>query len=192
MTGEFITLARVVKTQGRLGEVGCEVLSDAPGRFSVGMKFWALPLQDDQGRRELQIEEIWPHKGLLVFKFAGVDSISQAEELIGCELQIPLSERAKLEPGWTYISELVGCDVLDDGRRIGKIERVEVGAGEAPLLIVRSGDKLFDVPFAEAYLQGVDLEKRQVRMSLPDGLLEVNEPMTAEEKEEQGRPRRKH
>jgi len=38
-------------------------------------------------RRELQLEEHWFHKGMVVFKFAGVDSITDAEALIGCEIQ---------------------------------------------------------------------------------------------------------
>ena len=56
--------------------------------------------------------------------------------LIGCELQVPRSERAQLESGWNYVSDLVGCVVFDSGREIGKIEDVQFGAGEAPLLIV--------------------------------------------------------
>ena len=71
------------------------------------------------------------------------------------------------------------------GMEIGRIEDVQFGAGEAPLLIVGSGGKRFDVPFAEAYLEAVDMALRQVRMNLPEGMLEINAPMTAEEKQEQ-------
>jgi 16S rRNA processing protein RimM len=188
----FITLARVVKTQGRRGEVASEILSDVPGRFSIGMRLLALPRVPDGRRRELEVEELWPHKGLLVLKFVGVDSISEAETLIGCELQVPSSQRSELQAGWNYVSDLVGCEVLDHGREIGRIEEVEFGAGEAPLLIVsQAGAKQFEVPFAEAYLDRVDLERKQIRMKLPDGLLEVNAPLTAEEKREQAQPARK-
>ncbi len=177
----------MVKTQGRRGEVAGEVLSDIPGRFVVGMKLLALPRGANEGRRELEVEELWPHKGLLVLKFAGVDSISEAETLVGCELQVPRSQRSELEAGWNYVSDLVGCAVFDHGRVIGRIEDVQFGAGEAPLLIVRdAGAKLVEVPFAEAYLEGVDVAAKQVRMNLPEGLLEVNAPLTAEEKLEQG------
>lgn len=182
-SSEFITLARVAKTQGRHGEVAVEVHSDVPDRFSEGMKLFAL--DKDNVRRELRIEEIWPHKGLLVLKFEGVDSISDAEVLIGSELQVALSDRADLERGWTYVSDLIGCTVFDQGRRIGRIEDVQFGAGEAPLLIVVDEAKKFDVPFAEAYLECVDTERHEVRMRLPEGMLEVNSPMTAEEKKEQ-------
>ena len=184
---EFITLARVVKTQGRHGEVAAEMHSDVPGRFAAGMKLFALPKsQSEQARRELEVEDLWPHKGLVVLKFRGVDSMNDAELLIGSELQVPSAERADLKPGWNYVSDLIGCIVLDRAREIGRIEDVQFGAGEAPLLIVaNSAGRKFDVPFAEAYLEGVDTAQRQVRMNLPEGMLGINAPVTAEEKQEQ-------
>ena len=195
-SGEFITLARVVKTQGRHGEVAAEMHSDVPGRFAEGMKLFALPKSQDlktQGsRRELEVEDLWPHKGLIVLKFHGVDSMNDAELLIGSELQVPSVERANLDAGWTYVSDLIGCRVLDHAREIGRIEDVQFGAGEAPLLIVADGaGKKYDVPFAEAYLEGVDIAQRQVRMTLPEGMLELNAPVTKEEKQEQQSERKK-
>jgi 16S rRNA processing protein RimM len=185
-SGEFITLARVVKTQGRRGEVAAEVHSNFPGRFTEGMRLFALPPAAEDTRRELQVEELWPHKELLVLKFLGVDSISEAEPLVRCELQVPRAERVELESGWNYVSDLVGCSVLDHGIAVGRIEDVQFGAGEAPLLIVAdSAGKKFDVPFAGAYLETVDAAGRQVRMNLPEGMLDINAPVTNEEKQEQ-------
>jgi 16S rRNA processing protein RimM len=187
----------VVKTQGRWGEVAVEVHSDVPERFAEGMRLLALPRNPDKSpgaakdevRHELKIEALWPHKEFLVLKFAGVDSISNAEALVGSELQLPRSERGQLKPGWNYVSDLVGCAVYDSGNEVGRIEDVQFGAGEAPLLIVADkAGKKFDVPFADAYLESVDTINRQVRMKLPEGLLEVNAPLTAEEKAEQARP----
>jgi 16S rRNA processing protein RimM len=190
ISDEFITLARVVKTQGRRGEVAAEILSDIPERFFEGMRLLALPREGS--RRDLTVEDLWPHKGLLVLKFAGVESISEAEVLVGCELQVPRSQRSELQAGWNYVSDLVGCAVLDAEREIGRIEDVQFGAGEAPLLIVRdAAGKLVEVPFAESYLESVQLERKQVRMKLPEGLLEVNAPLTAEEKHEQAQASQK-
>jgi 16S rRNA processing protein RimM len=130
-----------------------------------------------------------------VLKFGGIDSITQAEVLVGSELQVPRSERASLEAGWTYVSDLIGCTVLDGGREIGTIKDVQFGAGEAPLLIVspaelkttsQSGNtgSEYEIPFAEAYLQSVDLQAKHVLMQLPEGMLEINAPLTEEEKRE--------
>ena len=178
-------MARVLKTQGRHGEVAVEVHSDAPERFRAGVRFFALG--EDDNRREFQIEELWPHKAHLVLKFAGVDSISQAEELIGCELQVPRSARLELEEGWNYISDLVGCTVFDGAHELGKVEDVRFGAGEAPLLIVRAAKKEYEIPYAQAYLDQVDLAQKQIRMRLPEGMLELDAPLTAEEKQQQRR-----
>ncbi len=147
------------------------------------MRLWSLPR--DGARRELEIEELWPHKGHLVVKFAGVDSISDAEALIGCELQVSSRERSKLNPGWTYVSDLVGCTVFDGDREIGQVQDVQFGAGEAPLLIVISGSREYEIPYAEAYLASTDIEHKKICMKLPEGMLEVNAPLTAEEKEQQ-------
>jgi 16S rRNA processing protein RimM len=183
LQSEFVSIGRILKTQGRRGEVAVEVHSDAPERFKVGLRLSALARDDS--RRELEIEELWPHKTNLVLKFAGIDSISQAESLIGCELQVPREQRAELERGWNYISDLVGCSVFEAGREIGKITDVRLGAGEAPLLIVKAGEKEYEIPYAEAYLQHIDLNGRRIKMMLPDGMLELDAPLSAEEKEQQ-------
>ena len=152
----------------------------------TGMRLSALG--KNGARREVMVEDLWPHKSFLVLKFAGVETISEAEELKGSELQVPRGERAQLEPGWTYLSDLIGCSVFDGEREVGRISDVAFGAGEAPLLVVQGeaqqgARKLpYEIPFAEAYLERVDVERKQVRMRLPKGLLEVNGPLTDEEK----------
>jgi 16S rRNA processing protein RimM len=183
--GEWITLAVVIKTQGRRGEVAVELHTDVPDRLRQDMQLWALP--KDGPRREVRIEDLWPHKSFLVLKFQGIETISDAEPLIGAELQLPRSERAELEPGWTYLSDLIGCTVFDGQREIGEIEDVQFGAGEAPLLVVQAREprsKLpYEIPFAAAFLEKLDLERKQVWMKLPEGLLEVNAPLAKDEKQ---------
>jgi 16S rRNA processing protein RimM len=152
------------------------------------MRLFALGF--DGSRRELKVEEFWPHKSYLVLKFAGVDSISDGEALIGCELQVPDAERAKLEAGWVYVSDLVGCIVIDGDTEIGNVRDVQFDAGEAPLLLVRSGSKEYEIPYAQAYLTRTDLNGKKLFMRLPEGMLELNAPLTAEEKEQQRNSRK--
>ncbi len=173
----------MAKTQGRRGEVAVEVHSDVPGRLQTGMRVFALA--EDGSRRELKIEDAWPHKHYVVLNFAGIDSISDAEPLVGNELQVPRSERAPLEPGAVYVSDLVGCTLFDRGREVGAVKEVRFGAGEAPLLVVVAGKTEFEIPYAQEFLKQVDLEHRRIEMALPEGLLEVNGPLTDEEKRQQ-------
>lgn len=187
---EFVTIARVVKTQGRVGEVAAVLLTDFPDRFATRRKLFALAGTRDERpsfagsarRRELELQEHWFHKGMVVLKFAGVDSITDGETLIGHEIQVPISERAKLADNEFYISDLAGCIVTDSGREIGQIRDVQFGSGEAPLLVVQ-GEKEQLIPFASAYIEKVDLERRQVKMKLPEGMLELDAPLRQKEKQ---------
>ena len=176
---DFVTVARVMRSQGRRGEVAAQLLTDFPERFAQRRRLFAV---DASGRRELELESHWLHKGRVVLKFRGVDSIAAAETLAGCELQIRREERAALPEGAAYVNDLVGCEVLDRGRPLGTITGVEPGAGEAPLLVVKSEAGEHLIPFAAAYVESLDLERRRVALRLPAGMLELDAPLTDEEK----------
>ena len=175
----YVTLARVAKAQGRHGEVAADLFTDFPERFAERRKLYAW--QERGGLRELELEDFWPHKGRVVLKFAGIDSIDDAETLVGAEIRIPASERVQLEDGAVYISDLTGCAVFAksgerDAGEIGKVADVDFSAGEAPLLIVRQGKKEHLVPFVERFVVKLDTAAKRVEMQLPEGLLELDEP----------------
>jgi 16S rRNA processing protein RimM len=180
---EYVTIARVARTQGRRGEVAADILTDFPEKFAERRRLFALAGSGE--RRELQVEDHWAHKGRMVLRFAGIGSISEAESLVGCELQIPLSERATPAVGAYFVSDLVGCRLWDGDREVGTVEDVDFSAGDAPVLVVRSGGREFLVPFAEQYLRQVDVAGRRIAMGLPAGLLELDAPLSAEEKRRQ-------
>jgi 16S rRNA processing protein RimM len=187
---EFVTIARVSKTQGRHGEVAATLLTDFPELFATRKKLFALGGSAAQGgtsgsaRRKLDLDEHWFHKGMVVLKFAGVDSISDAETLVGSEIQVPRSERATLGSDEFYVSDLAGCMVTDSGREIGRVKDVQFGSGEAPLLVIE-GEKEYLVPFAAAYIQKIMLEQKRLEMKLPEGMLELDAPLGQEEKRRQ-------
>lgn len=179
-------LARVKRTQGRKGEVFAEILTDFPEKFVERRRLWLLR-EDASARgtetvaREVELVHHWLHKGGVVLHFAGVDSISAAEELAGCVVAIPRSERAQLDEGDVYISDLIGCVLLDvagaEPVAIGEVEDVDRSAGPVAMLVVRgkSGSDIL-IPFAKDYLRRVDVDAKRVEMALPEGLIELNRP----------------
>jgi 16S rRNA processing protein RimM len=148
-------------------------------------------LAADGTRRELQVEEHWFHKGGVVLKFAGVESISDAEQLAGLELQIPFEQRVELEEGAAYVSDVVGCEVWirNAQQLLGTVSEVQFGAGEAPLLVVRANNAGAEqevlVPYAEEFLKSVDFQQRRIEMELPEGLLALDSPLSGDEKQRQ-------
>jgi 16S rRNA processing protein RimM len=78
---------------------------------------------------------------------------------------------------------------VNRGSLVGAIDEVRFGAGEAPLLVVKgkSGDQEQEylVPYAEEFLKLTDFARRRIEMQLPEGLLELQLPLSAEEKQRQ-------
>ena len=130
--------------------------------------------------REITLTNHWLHKGGIVLHFSGVDSISAAEQLAGLIVAIPRAERAALADDETYISDLIGCLLVDvasaNAVTIGEIVGVDRTAGPVPLLIVHGSYSEILIPYDKTYLRKIDLEARRVEMALPEGLVDLNNP----------------
>ncbi|MGO8758516.1 MAG: ribosome maturation factor RimM [Terracidiphilus sp.] len=180
----WVWLARIRRPQGRKGEVLAELLTDFPDKFADRRKLWLLSPEASSGKREdapareVELAAHWLHKGGVVLHFAGVDSISAAEELKGAIVAIPRGERATLAAGEAYIGDLVGCTLVDVSGgtpvEVGAIEEVDRTAGPAPLLVVRGAKSEVLIPFAKSYLRRIDLEAKRVEMALPEGLVDLS------------------
>ena len=113
------------------------------------------------------------HGDHLIFKFKGVDSISDAEKLAGAEVAIPFEQRAALAEDEVYESDLIGCEVFDaTGRSLGVVTDFEETGG-TPLL--RVGEDLL-IPFAKSICTNIDLDRKRIVVNPPDGLLDLNQP----------------
>ena len=193
-----LLVARLVRPHGRRGELVAEILTDFPERFHERSRLILVPPPRIGSRpRELELENFWFLRSRIILKFRGIDSINEAEGLRGYEVAIPAAERAPLPPGEVYVSDLTGCSLIDlntGPAAIGEVVDVDRGSSSTELLLVRrpgarSGDELL-IPFVREYLVAVEPAKREILMRLPKGLLEINAPLTEEEKEQSRRPPR--
>ena len=156
---DLVAIGRVVKPQGRKGEVLTEPLSDRPDRFPLLKS--AYVAGPGGTAREVVVTSCWPHKGRFVLKLEGVDTISDAEGYRGLEIRIGEEELPPLGEGAYYHHELLGCEVVDgEGRSLGAVEKL-LETGGAPVLVVR-GEKETLVPFAEPFIQSIDRGSRRV------------------------------
>jgi 16S rRNA processing protein RimM len=121
------------------------------------------------GDAECELESVWYHGDQPIFKFKGIDSISAAEPLAGKDVTIPESERIPLAEDEYYLSDLVGCRMLDDasGREIGTVTGWQEPGG--PILLEIDDGRML-VPFAKAFLKKVDAGGKEIRVELPEGL----------------------
>jgi 16S rRNA processing protein RimM len=164
---ELVLVGRVVKPQGRHGEVAVVPITDREDRFP---RLAHAFLPGDGGEaREVRVERVWPHKGRFVVKLAGVDSIDAAEALRGLELRIAEQELAELPQGSYYYHQLVGLQVEDEaGAALGTVSDVLETGAEARVLVVRGEVEETLVPFAAAFVREIDLERRRMVVLRPE------------------------
>ena len=184
---DWVWLARIRRAQGRKGEVLAEIFTDFPERFSERRQLWLLSSNTAvpspatpqvSPPREVRLVAHWLHTGGVVLHFAGVDSISAAEELAGLIVAVPRAQRIALPADEVHIADLIGCALYDvcgaEPVLVGEIENVDRTAGPVPLLMVRGAKGELLIPFAKNYLHTVDLQARRVEMALPEGLVDLN------------------
>jgi 16S rRNA processing protein RimM len=164
---DLVTIGRVVKPQGRKGEIVVEPLSDRPDRFSRLRSVYVPGV--GEGADEVLVASQWPHKGRVVLKLVGVDSIDEAERFRGMDVRIPEEDLAPLPDGSYYHHQLRGLRVEDEaGTEVGLVaEILKTGAG-ADVLIVRgpSGECL--LPLVSSFVKRVDLAAGRLVAALPE------------------------
>jgi 16S rRNA processing protein RimM len=171
----WVTVARLGRVWGRRGELEAESLTSGPERFQGVEEVHLFGPEGAGGAvRPIGLESVWDHRGRLVFKFRGVDSISAAEPLQGAEVRLPRSQRRPLEDGEFFQSDLIGCEVIGraTGERLGTVaDCVEHGG---PLLIeVRGAAKPFLIPFVRSICVEIDVAERRIVVDLPEGLRDL-------------------
>jgi len=167
---ELVAIAKIIKPRGLRGEVVAVILTDFPQRFD-GLKS-VIGVFADQTRTDLKIEDFWFQKDRIVLRFAGFDSVETAEELRNVEICVPESSVAELDHGEFFDWQLTGCGVETiEGNTIGVVRGV-MRTGGTEILVVEDEGKEYLIPFAESICPDVDIERKKIRVDLPEGLLE--------------------
>lgn len=188
---EWTVLAHLLRPQGRKGEVLAELLTDFPSRFSEREQLY-LAKPDYSGTAEaarpVRVTGHWlpvgRNHGRVVLTIEGVESIEAAELLAGLQVIVPVAARVELPEDEEYIDDLIDCSVYDGHLLIGTVAGVDFpttadGARRlndaAPLLTVETadGDEVL-IPYVQAFLVSLSTQAREIRMNLPEGLLDLN------------------
>jgi 16S rRNA processing protein RimM len=162
---------RITGFRGNRGELTVRVASGKAERWTGLTKVLVEP------EAEYEVEGSRAYRDRLVLKLRGVEDAAGADALRGKDVAAPPDQVPALAEGVYYQQQLIGLDVVDEsGGSVGVIEDV-VDTGGTSLLEVRrpSGRKL-PVPMAGDIVLEVVLAKRWVRVRLPAGLEDLEEP----------------
>ena len=121
----LVAVGRIVRTQGRRGEVRIEPLTDAPERLAELRECWLVP--PAAGERH-DVEAVWFQGRVPVVKLAASATMTDAQALVGRLVTIPRASVRQLPPGRYYAFDLVGCVVeTPEGASLGTITEVLAG-----------------------------------------------------------------
>jgi 16S rRNA processing protein RimM len=166
---EWVTVALLGKPRGNRGEITALAFSSRPERFGELSRVYLFG-----DGESAEVESTWFHGGVLIFKFRGVDTISDAERLTGCEVRVPAAERVSLASGEFFESDLVGCEIVDrrTGQALGRVSAWQDGGGSGLLVV----DGAWLIPFARSICVEIDPAAKRIAVELPEGLKDVNQP----------------
>jgi len=170
----MVLVGRVARTHGIRGHVLVNAETDfVAERFQAGAQLWT---RVDGREQSLRIVDARLEGRRPILAFDGYASLEAAEGLAGAELRVPEADLLPLPEGSYYLHQLVGCRVeTTEGAPIGAVSRVDGGAGAAVLAVNGARGEVL-VPLVHEMCVGIDVDARLIRVRLPEGLLELNEP----------------
>ncbi|MEO8510125.1 MAG: ribosome maturation factor RimM [Chloroflexota bacterium] len=142
-------MARIVGAKGLRGAVKIEMLTDDPGRFSVGSE---LQIEGEARPRQVTAVERAPRPRAI--GLAGIESRNAAEGLIGRYLE---ADAPDLPEGSWYWHQLEGLTVIDEaGLVIGRLVEVFRAGGAEVYRVERDGAEDLLVPALRRLVLSVD------------------------------------
>ncbi|KAL8152296.1 hypothetical protein V2J09_010056 [Rumex salicifolius] len=195
---EFVEIGYIRDVHGLQGEVSVKHSTDFPElRLSEPGKRWLR--QRIYGKENLLEVELvegrgYPGQKNWILKFSGYDSIDEAKQLVGATLLVKESDRPELEEGEFYSRDLIGIRVIlkETSEPVGTVVNVfNHGANDLLQVMLDSPQELtygsikekpdidgsgalIWIPFVEAIVPNVDMDRREMQITPPKGLLQLN------------------
>ena len=164
-------LGHITKTHGINGELVFFLDVDAPADYEdldtvlIDVKGDLIPYF---------IESISINKNRAIVALEDVETVEQAERLIKCGLFLPLDNLEPIQdPDRFYYHEIPGFRVVDAAAGgLGTVTTVYAMPTQDLIAMQYQGQEIL-IPINSAIVQGVDRDKKQLNVTLPDGLLDV-------------------
>lgn len=183
MIDKMLRVGVISSTHGIKGEVKVYPTTDEPKRFGTLKKVYLdYCKQGIKGIKErkcimLEISNVRYFKQFVILKFKGIDDINDVEAYKGMDLYVTREDALPLEDGEYYICDLIGLQVIDDtGREVGVLTDVlQTGANDVYVVQANAefGSKELLFPVIDECILDVDMDKREVKVHIMEGLLEL-------------------
>lgn len=164
---QMLHCGKIVNTHGIAGEIKMLYYADSPDFFS---KIKTLYLKNGE---QLHIKSIRQHKGALILRIEGTDSVEKAEKLKNSDVYIKREDAPPLPDGRYYIKDILGlCVYLDDGRMLGRVSEVFATGSNDVYDVVNDIGKHFYIPVIDEVVKNIDINGGRIDITPIEGLID--------------------
>ena len=169
---EFLNVGKIVNTHGIRGEVRVISQTDFPEeRYRKGQRLTLF--REHKAPLELTVAGHRKHKNFDLLTFEGYPTINDVEPLRDGILKVSKDELSELTENEYYYHEIIGLTVIDEqARELGKIKEILSPGANDVWVVQRKGKKDALIPYIESVVKQIDLDKGEVHIEIPEGLLD--------------------
>ncbi|WP_324719880.1 ribosome maturation factor RimM [Salinimicrobium sp. HB62] len=168
---ECFYLGRIVSKFSFKGEVLIKLDTDEPESY---LEMESVFVEYDNNLVPFFIERSSLQKSnLLRVKFEEVDSEEDAEDLMKCDLYLPLNLLPELNEDQFYFHEIIGFTVEDANYgTVGTLTGINDTTSQALFEIEKDGKEVL-IPMNDQFLEKVDKKNKVIYVKTPEGLIDL-------------------
>ena len=165
----YLKLGTILKTRGLKGQVKVYSTTEfAYDRYEKGAHV-LLKHPEFDNLIEMEVESFSSDGQFDYLTFKGYNTIESITPYLKHDILI-VKEENPLPKGMYYHSDLIDCSVYENNTLIGKVKEVESFTSRKTLRISLTNGKTLLLPFIEAFIIDVDIDKKQINVKLIEGM----------------------
>ncbi|MDD4049252.1 MAG: ribosome maturation factor RimM [Clostridia bacterium] len=166
---EYIKVGQIINTHGNKGGLKIYPLTDDVKRFFELKK---VHIKISEVYSIFTLETVKINKELIILTLEEISDMNEAEKLKNHYLEIPIDEVRPLPEGSFYIFQLVGLEVYEGDKYMGKIKDV-LKPGANDLFVVETPEnKEIYLPALKSVITRIDFDCKRVDVKIPLGLFD--------------------
>jgi len=166
-TERLVEIGVVGRPHGVRGEA--RVFLHNPGSEIVQNLDTVLLKVGDAAAHAFRIASVRSAGDHLIVAFGDVETRTNAEALKGARLLVRRDQLPRLEEGEYYVDDLIGLEVVCDGRTVGVV-RASREQGGVEVLAVETGSEEMEIPLVEQYVSALLPERSRIEVRDIDDL----------------------
>jgi 16S rRNA processing protein RimM len=161
MNRKYLEAGKIVSVHGIRGAVKVLPWADGP-EFLTRFDTFYLP-----GEKPLTVEKSSVQNTCVLLKFAGCDSVEDAQTLRGQIISIRRDD-PNIPEGTIFQADLVGIRVVSEGKEIGRLKEI-LTMPSSDVWVVK-GERSYMIPCVPAFIPHVDPALGEVEVHLIEGM----------------------